>query len=230
MGTITKTDEELNAEFDELAAQNAAVGCDKPIKWEMPAPPDVKKTKAAITRTRQIAFLKAFAECGRIGTACKAVGINYTTQKAWHSDPWYVQHFKDAYQAYQEVIEQEIHNRAIVGEQVPIVGKRWNPAAGALEDEIIGHKTVKSDLLLMFHGKRHIPQYRDGYEPPKDDKVVPTESPIARILVRLEMIGERQRVHIPTDSEMRVIDVTPEQPQLTEGTIVDANEGQSSDN
>lgn len=202
-----------NAEFDALLKQ--AVESDKPVKWTSNIP---IKAKDAIKRTRQVAFLKAFAEYGNLSKACKSVGINITTERQWRvsADPWYSQQFKDALAQYKDSIEQEIHNRAIVGEQVPIIGKVAGPFG--LEDKIIAYKTVKSDLLLMFHGKRHIPEYRDKYEAPKEEKSVESGSPMARITIRLDMMNKRQQVEIPSGAEMPVIDITPERQQLPEST------------
>ncbi len=201
--------EKLNADFD--AMMQEAVNSEKPIVWT-PNPPAIKPG-AALKRTRQIAFLKAFAECGTISRACRAIGINMATEQRWRNEPWYGVQFKDALQQYRDLIETEVHNRAIVGEQVPIIGKVAGPFG--MEDKIIGHKTVKSDLLLMFHGKRHIMEYRDKYEPPKEEKPQETGSPMARITIRLDMMSKRQQVEVPAGAELNTIEITPEQFQIT---------------
>lgn len=198
------------AERSKIAAE--AVTSEKPIKWIREP---LIKPGAAIKRARQVAFLKEFARCGVVSRACKNIGINNTTERQWRNnsaDIWYAAQFKDALQAYRDLIEQEVHNRAIVGEQVPIIGKR--PTAFGMEDQIIGYKTVKSDLLLMFHGKRHIPEYRDKYEAPKEDiKPVDTGSPMARITVRLDMMSRRQQVEVPTTVQIDIGN-EPEQRQI----------------
>ncbi len=79
-----------------------------------------------------------------------------------------------------------------------------------VEDRVIGHKIVKSDLLLMFHAKRHIPEFRDKYEAPKEEeKKVETISPMTRITIRLDMIEGRKHEALPSVLD-RTIDVTPE--------------------
>lgn len=201
-----------NAEFDKLLEE--AINSPAPVKW---TETKVIKVRDAVKRTRQVAFLKAFAGCGTITGACKAIGINAVTEHNWRkSDPWYMAHFKDALQGYKDLIETEVHNRAITGEQVPIIGKVAGPFG--LEDKIIGYKTVKSDLLLMFHGKRHVMEYRDKYEPPKEDtKPVETGSPMARITIRLDMMSKRQQVEIPAGArELNAIGITPEVQQIPE--------------
>lgn len=191
-------DDQLNSEIE-----NASL----PIKWVNSKP---AKVGDAIKRTRQVKFLKAFATCGLINKACKMVGINYNTEHAWRSgkDPWYTEQFNIALQEYKELIEEEIHHRAIEGEEVAIIGKvqtEFGP-----EDRIIGHKRVKSDLLLMFQAKRHIPEFRDSHEAKKDvEKPTEAVSPIARISIRLDMISSRNQQVLP-GVESNVIDVTPE--------------------
>lgn len=211
--------EDENEEFDQLAAEieanqdliQTAINSNKPVTWKDPSP---IKQSAAIKRTRQVKFLRALAQCGTISGASKLAGINANTQRAWHADPWYVSQFHDAMQQYQDAVSEEVHNRAMIGEEVPIIGKRATPFG--MEDAIIGHKRVKSDLLLMFHAKRHIPEYKEKYEPPKDESIQPQESPIARILVRLDMLGQRQDVAIPSrNGGMTVIDITPDSGQLS---------------
>jgi hypothetical protein len=214
MSTEIDTD---NSEFDALvanaereAAVEAAINSPKPVKWETPVPVPVK---SAIQRARQVKFLQAFSESGNITAACKAIGVNVTTQRRWHEDPWYAGQFKDAVAAYQDVLQEEIHNRAVKGEQVPIIG-RVAVAPGMVEDRIIGYKTVKSDILLMFHSKRHIPEYRDDYKPQKEEVAQVAESPLVRITLRLDMMDNRLNVAVPTGA----IDVTPERALLPEST------------
>src|SRR3990167_10737618 len=182
---------------------------DKPILWKDAM---IQRANAGAKRIRQVAFLKALAQCGMVSKACKAIGINTETERQWRqsADKWYTAQFKDALQFYRDSIEQEVHNRAIVGEQVPIIGRIQTPLGP--EDAIIGHKTVKSDLLLMFHAKRHIKEYNDKYDPKdKEEKPVEVVSPMARISIRLDMISERRQQSIEGIVESgSVIDVTPE--------------------
>ena len=53
-------------------------------------------------------------------------------------------------------------------------------------------------------------------EAKKDEKIQPTESPITKILIRLECIGERQQAEIPSGAG-GIIDVTPQPKQLSAG-------------
>ncbi len=114
-----------------------------------------------------------------------------------------------------------MHVRAVDGIDEPIIGRVSTPGPFGMttEDKIIGYKKKKSDLLLIFHAKRHIPEYRDKPPEVKDEKPTETGSPMARITVRLEMMSKRQQVEIPAGADnSHVIDVTPEQPQLESGS------------
>lgn len=188
---------------------------DKPIKWktpEGPKPVKVESIASAIKRKRQVVFLDVFRQCGVAKTAQDAAKINYQTRYNWiKNDPWFREQYKNALAEYREVIEMEIHDRAINGVKVPIIGKKQveigqdsdgNPIFAAEDQQLTDadgnplFKIQKSDLLLMFHAKKHIPEYRDDYEEP-DEKPKGTESPMARITVRLEMIANRQQHGLP---------------------------------
>lgn len=163
---------------------------DKSIEWTDNSD-SAKALATATKRRRQIKFLQAFQEGGTIRSACEATGLNSTTVRSWReNDEWFQKQYVEAEQNYRDLVEQEVHNRAIVGEQVPIVGKVATPAG--TEDQIIGYKTVKSDLLLMFHAKRHIREYRDKYTPDADNGNKPVrESPMVQINVLIDRIAEK---------------------------------------
>jgi len=217
MNSEIKTAVDENAEFDALV--QAAIVSEKPVKWTNPEM--MKRATDATKRTRQVAFLKALSELGMVGPACKAVGINRATETRWRNsnDPWYAEQFRSALQEFRDIVEREVHVRAVDGIDEPIIGRVSTPTAFGMqvEDKIIGYKKKKSDLLLIFHAKRHIPEYREKPPEVKEDKPTETGSPMARITVRLEMMSKRQQVEIPT-SEMNVIDVTPEQHQIESST------------
>ena len=199
-----------NKEIMDLVA-----GTDKSIQWT-DGTDDIQALSATLKRRRQINFLKAYMDCGTIRTACTSTGINPSSVRQWReNDEWFRKQYADAEQNYRDLIEQEVHDRAIIGEQVPIVGKVLTPAGR--EDQIIGYKTVKSDLLLMFHAKRHIREYRDKYAPdPEGDKPV-RESPMVQINVLIDRIAEKATIALPPSnpaqlhpSDDDVIDITPE--------------------
>lgn len=202
------------ADGNDKEIMDLVVSTDKSIQWT-DGTEDIQALSTTLKRRRQINFLKAYMDCGTIRTACTAIGIHPSSVRVWReNDEWFRKQYADAEQNYRDLIEQEVHDRAIIGEQVPIVGKVLTPAG--LEDQIIGYKTVKSDLLLMFHAKRHIREYRDKYAPdPESDKPV-RESPMVQINVLIDRIAEKANVLLqpsvqqlpPADDD--VIDVTPE--------------------
>src|SRR3990167_4372532 len=196
-----------NEEFDKLVKD--AIKTPMPVEWIMPVKAEKVSVRLpdALKRTRQVKFLKALEKCGLISAACAAAGINQITELRWRKtpDPWYAQQFRDAMQVYRDSVEMEVHNRAINGVEVPIIGRvqrkigedvDGNPIF-APEDAVIATKTIKRDLLLMFHAKKHIPEYREKYEAPADTgDIRSAASPMARITVRLEMIAERQKLEL----------------------------------
>lgn len=192
-----------NEEFDKLASE--LINSTVPINWNVPAVQSPKlglHAGKAAKRVRQVRFLQALSEVGVISHAAKVAGINQVTEANWRKsgDAWYEQHFKDALQRYRDTVEVEVHNRAINGVEVPIIGRVQKQIATdvdgnpifAAEDAVIATKVVKSDLLLMFHAKKHIPEYRDKYEAPKEE-AADAKGAQARITVRLEMIAARNQ-------------------------------------
>ncbi len=203
-----------NAEFDALALE--VINSEKALKWGKVEP--TENHALAIKRTRQVAFLKQLAALGTISHACKAAGINVRTESQWRTsnDSWYAAQFKEAMQEFRDLVEREVHVRAVDGIDEPIIGKVAT-AFGVAEDKIIGWKKKKSDLLLIFHAKRHIPEYRDKPPEVKDDKPMDTGSPMARITLRLDMMAKRQDAALPA-GVTAAIDISPEQYQIAESS------------
>jgi len=172
---------------------NDIITDDKPVKWQPEDPVVYQKANEGIKRIRQRAFLEAFAKNGSIGKSCEIAGINRSTEMAWRrKDPWYQKYYADALEEFKETIDAEIYHRAIEGEQVDIYGKVQHPLGLGPEDKVVGSKRVKSDLLLMFMAKRHIPEYKDKFEPQKEDAAkVEVVSPFTRITVRIEEMKRR---------------------------------------
>src|SRR3990167_6683449 len=107
-----------NEEFDRLAA--GLVESPVPIDWQVAVKPSAKVSVHAghaSKRIRQVRFLKALSEVGVISAALEAAGVNHNTERQWRrsGDAWYEQQFKDALQKYRDVVETEVHNRAING-------------------------------------------------------------------------------------------------------------------
>lgn len=201
-----------NKDFDELVKQLAE--SDKPIKWEKKSPINTKK---AIMRTRQMAFLTALSKTGNISESCQIAGVNYKTQRAWHDNPdeWFREHFQDALQSFRATIEKSIREWAIDGVDEPIIG-RVAIAPGMVEDRIIGTKKSRNALISMFHAKRHIPEFRDKYELPKENAEIEVQSPISRIIIKLDAIAQNTQIQISNSGQsiqeerpQDVIDVTP---------------------
>ena len=112
------------------------------------------QTKKA--RDKQEAFLEAYAVHGTITGAAQAIGATRRIHYNWlNEDPEYPEKFEAARESYKETLKNEIHRRAIHGQDKPVIYK------GQIHD---WYKEM-SDNLLMFHAKAHMPEYKDSYQP-----------------------------------------------------------------
>ena len=220
-------DNEEDAIQTEDAIQQAlveqAVQSDKPIVWDAPSKLKKIDAGAGIKRKRQMAFLKAFEKYGNITQSLKAIGISATTYYKWQNtgEPWWRDRFKEAVQAFRDSIQAHVHDWAMNGMKVPIIGKvpvEVTPGFFMLEDQQLTgadglplFKTVRSENITMFDAKRYVREFRDKYEPEKDDGVSQVESaqPMARILIRLEMISANKQQFVQALPE-NIIDIVPE--------------------
>lgn len=112
------------------------------------------------TPEQKVDFVRKFAACGRVMEAARAAGVNprsvYLALRPSHSnfDPEFAERVALARQDYREMIEAEVHRRAVDGWDEPVFG-------GKNKDQIVGYVRKYSDRLLEFHAKRHIMEYRD---------------------------------------------------------------------
>ena len=171
--------EEDAIQSDEDAIQQAlaeqAVQSDKPIVWDVPSKPKKIDAGAGIKRKRQMAFLEAFKKYGNITQSREAAGISYTAYRNWHNtgEPWWRDRFKEAVQAFQDSIQAHVHDWAMNGMKVPIIGKvqvEVAPGFFASEDQQLTgpdglplFKTVRSENITMFNAKRYVRDFRDKY-------------------------------------------------------------------
>ena len=110
----------------------------------------------AIQHAKKRAFLAAYAKCGTVTHAAEAAGIDRSSHTHWmHSDPEYVQAFELAKQMAIESLEAEARRRATLGVDDPVF----------YQGEVVGHRKVYSDNLLMFLLKGAAPaKYRERAE------------------------------------------------------------------
>lgn len=104
-------------------------------------------------RTRQRAFLAAFARLGTVTHAAEAAGIHQDTHRDWlHKDEQYAADFATAKAALLDKLEREAIRRATEGTNKPVY---WR-------GEVVGHVTEYSDTLLIFLLKANAPEkYRE---------------------------------------------------------------------
>jgi hypothetical protein len=156
--------------------------------------------------------------------AARVAGVAVCTTVYWRkNNPWFRERFQEAEQAYRDFLQDMVHTRVVRGTEQPIVGKRWNAEAGCLEDDIIGMKTLYSENLTMFHVKRHIPQYRDNYQPPPEQETVRGSiTALDRITRRLNEKAARRVIDVsataPSDKVRQVSDTTGQEDNTTEQT------------
>jgi len=108
-------------------------------------------------RRRQDLFLASYAKHGIVGLAASESGIPIGTVDYWLSND--TQGFKtrkaDADRLALGIVEAEIHRRAVLGADKPII----------YQGRITGSYKDWSDNLLMFRAKRLDPAYKDNYQP-----------------------------------------------------------------
>jgi len=123
---------------------------------------------AETRRLRKIAFLAAFAGCGRITKAAKAAGIDPDTHYEWKkTDPDYAKSFDDLRERVTDLLEDEAIRRAMEGVDEPQIGRVARDTDGLLTNPDGSALTVKrfSDTLLVILLKGNRPErYRERYE------------------------------------------------------------------
>jgi hypothetical protein len=118
----------------------------------VPRKPHKVTTEKGRLNANQIAFLAAFSKLGTILAASKETGLARENHyKKWMNEPDYAAAFDEANRQFCEHLEQEIHERAVVGWREPVFHK------GAICGEVL----KKSDVLLIFMTKAKMPHYRD---------------------------------------------------------------------
>lgn len=113
------------------------------------------------TELKKVAFLAAFARCGRITKASETVGINPDTHYEWRkTDPEYDKAFAAMRERVADLLEDEAIRRAVEGIDKPLIGRIDKDLDGVVV-------TVKeySDSLMAILLKGNRPErYREGRE------------------------------------------------------------------
>jgi hypothetical protein len=114
-------------------------------------PTDIEKIK----NTKQRSFLKHYLITGGvIARAAKLANVDRRYHYKWLAeDEVYKAGFEQAEREAIDVLEMELHRRAIDGVDKPIIYK----------GEITGSYKEYSDILLMFLLKKKNPAYRDNF-------------------------------------------------------------------
>lgn len=107
----------------------------------------------AFTPVIMARFLAAFAATGRLGTACRAVGLgNQALENARERFPDFDEAIDEAYQEFTDRLHEEAVRRAVDGWDEPVF----------YQGEVVGYIRRKSDRILEMLLKAHIPdKFRD---------------------------------------------------------------------
>jgi hypothetical protein len=128
---------------------------------------------------KQRAFLAAFALLGNPSAAARLSKVGRRSHYDWTADPAYAAAVSDAREEYCDSLRAEIRERALRGIAEPVIYQ------GQLQFEPVRCKTTgrvkrykdgsprlskvplvvfkKSDVLLMFEAKKHMPEYREAF-------------------------------------------------------------------
>ena len=116
---------------------------------------DMHMATHAVARGKRARFLKEFRKCGVVTHAATAAKIPVRSHYYWlKDDPAYKQQFEEATIEACEVVEREVHRRAVEGVERDVYqgGKK------------VGTHTNYSDLLLIFLMKKLNAAFRDRVE------------------------------------------------------------------
>jgi hypothetical protein len=116
-------------------------------------PSDKGKRKLTVRSTAEDKknFLAEYAYSGNLSRAARIAKVDRHLHYEWLADPKYAEAFTRAHSQFKEGLEEELHLRARIGELEPV----W------YQGQKVGTVRKKSDILLMFAMKKHIPEYRD---------------------------------------------------------------------
>jgi hypothetical protein len=121
-----------------------------------------------LTATKRKLFLTAYAQCGAITLAAKAVGVSETLHYVWLKDPEYAAAFAEAERQAIAHLEAELFSRVYEGTEEPVIYQGelcyQKDAKGKLTNKPLTIRR-KSDTLLIFALKGKKPDvYRDNFK------------------------------------------------------------------
>jgi hypothetical protein len=113
------------------------------------APPSRTKLFPRIHHLKKRAFLLAYAECGQLEHACRAVGMDHSMHYYWQkTDAAYKDAYAEAKDIAAHTLEDEAIRRARDGVKRPVY----------YLGGVIGEELVYSDTLLIFLLKGAMPE------------------------------------------------------------------------
>lgn len=106
-----------------------------------------------ITEARQKAFLECFSQCGSIRRTCLLTNIPRETFYGWRDNAEFAKRFDAARETYADLIDEEMHERGIVGWEEPVIGR-----VGEDQDGVITYVRKKSDQVLLQLARGNRPE------------------------------------------------------------------------
>lgn len=123
-------------------------------------------------------FLVALAVTGNVTEAAKAAGVGRRTANDYrNNDAAFALDWKDAVDEASDLLEQEMHRRAVVGVDEPVYGRQYAVTEAGrsyqISDGQVGTIRRYSDTLLIFALKGSKPsKYRDNSQVEQTGEIV----------------------------------------------------------
>lgn len=156
-----------------------------------PRLPAVPKPLPEVTEAKQRLFLSAFAMCGSLRGAARISGVPRSSHYEWkEGDADYKTAFEQAKDEYADVIDEEMHERGIVGWDEPQIGR-----VGQFEDGVVTYVRKKDTqvLLALARGVRPEKYNRQRHEVTGADgeaiKIDPTKLNDAQLVQLREIVA-----------------------------------------
>lgn len=124
---------------DQVQCRGYHEGLTPPPREPIPNPlPEIREAN-------QDAFLAAFSSLGSIRAACRATGVGRGTVYEWRElDAEFTKRFEAARDAYADLVDDEMHDRGIVGWDEPQIGR-----VDQFADGVVTYVRKKSDAVLL---------------------------------------------------------------------------------
>ncbi len=105
---------------------------------------------------KQQRYIDHYSKTGRVMESCTYAGVSHQSIRTWREKDYFIEALDAAEEAYCDLIEAEIHRRAIDGVEEDVYGA----VGGGLTGKV-GTKRKYSDKLLEMQAKSRMSKYKD---------------------------------------------------------------------